>query len=196
MKFLIQGLNQVQGIFKSLGLYDLLLYVLVRFQEKVKSIRLTNFRSYFMQKPKNFWNKMRAGGFTGTARMAKDGTLGLAKRIGSINYRELPTYSKKQLWQLDSKVRAIGRAENMDDFEKRKLGLFNQLIFLGLITGIIAPIAGIFNDNKLPTIAWVVAFLPGMVCLLVLLLNHNRKYEIAMMGYFVFTTFCHEPCVF
>ncbi|HEX6179643.1 MAG TPA: HAMP domain-containing sensor histidine kinase, partial [Chitinophagaceae bacterium] len=95
----------------------------------------------------------------------------------------------KQLWDLDAKIRAIGREENMDDFEKRKLGLFNQLIFLGLVTGIIAPIAGIFTDNKLPTVAWVVAFLPGIVCLLVLLLNHNRKYEIAMMGYFVIQPF-------
>ena len=189
MKFLIQGLNQVQGMFKSLGLSELLLQVLIRFQEKIKSIRLNNIRTLFMQKPKYFWNKMRAEGFSGTMKMAKDGTVGLAKRIGSINYRELPTYSKKQLWELDSKIRSIGSAEGMDDFEKRKLGLFNQLIFLGLITGIIAPIAGIFNDHKLPTISWVIAFLPGIVCMLVLLLNHNRKYEIAMLGYFVVQPF-------
>src|SRR5688572_17099754 len=189
MKFLIQGLNHVQGMFKSLGLLDLLLHAFVRFQEKIKSIRFNNTRNFLMQRPKNFWNKMRAEGFSGTMRMAKDGTVDLAKRIGSINYRELPSYSKKQLWELDAKVRSIGSAENMDDFEKRKLGLFNQLIFLGLITGIIAPIAGIFNDHKLPTLSWVVAFLPGITCMVVLLLNHNRRYEIAMLGYFILQPF-------
>ena len=135
MKFLIQGLNQVQGIFKSLGLFDLLVHVLAHFQERIKSIRLSNIRSYFMRKPKKFWNKVRAEGFNGTVRMAKDGTVGLAKRIGSINYRELPSYSKKQLWELDSKIRSIGSAENMDDFEKRKLGLFNQNVPGSVVAG-------------------------------------------------------------
>ena len=72
MKFLIQGLNHVQGMFKSLGLFDLLLHVLARFQEKIKSVRLDNTRDFLMQRPKNFWNKMRAEGFGGTMRMAVD----------------------------------------------------------------------------------------------------------------------------
>ena len=185
MKYLIQGLHTVQGKIKSLGLTVLFLHVL----ERIRSIRLFNSRPSNMQRSKTIWNRMRNGGVTGTIKMAKDGTVDLAKKIGTFNYRDLPTYSKKQLWELDSKIRAIGREESMDDFEKRKLGLFNQLIFLGLITGIIAPMAGIFNDHKLPTISWVVAFLPGIVCMLVLLLNHNRKYEIAMLGYFVVQPF-------
>lgn len=189
MKFLLQSLYSVPGKLKALGLQELLLHVLLRTHEKFKSIRLTTFRAYMMQRTKSLWNRMRAEGFSGTMRMAMDGTVGLAKRIGAVNYRELPAYSKKQLWELDARIKSIGQVENMDDFERRKLGLFNQLIFLGLVTGIIAPIAGIFNDNRLSAFAWIVAFLPGMVSMLVLFLNHNRRYEIAMMAYFVLQPF-------
>ncbi|HYF30086.1 MAG TPA: HAMP domain-containing sensor histidine kinase [Chitinophagaceae bacterium] len=189
MKFLIQGLNQFQGMIKSLGFTELLLQVLLRFQEKIKSIRLKNLTAVFMHRSKMLLNRLRAQGFSGTMRLAMHNTIGLAKKIGTVNYREIPAYSKRQLWRLDARVRAIGYADSLDDFEKRKLGLFNQLIFLGLITGIIAPIAGIFDDDKLPTISWIVAFLPGIVSMLVLLLNHNRKYEIAMMAYFILQPF-------
>jgi signal transduction histidine kinase len=103
--------------------------------------------------------------------------------------REIPAYLQGQLWDLDSRIRAIGISEDLDDFEKRKLGLFNQLNFLGLITGIIAPIAGIFDDDKLPTLAWVIAFLPGIVSMLVLFLNHQRKYAIATTSYFILQPF-------
>ncbi|HYC30452.1 MAG TPA: HAMP domain-containing sensor histidine kinase, partial [Chitinophagaceae bacterium] len=65
----------------------------------------------------------------------------------------------------------------------------NQLNFLGLVTGIIAPIAGIFDDDRLPTIAWIIAFLPGIVSMLVLFLNHHRRYAIATTSYFILQPF-------
>ena len=74
----------------------------------------------------------------------------------------------------------------MDDYEKRKLGIFNQLNFFQLITGIIIPIAGAFTNHVFPLIAWIVALLPALISVLVLALNARRRYDLAQIAYFVF----------
>jgi signal transduction histidine kinase len=172
-----------------MGVFDLLLQALARFQEKIKSINVTEIMSSFRSRSGRSIKKFRQLGFVGTAKLAKDSTIRLGKKIRQTDVREFPVYVQEQLWELDTRIRSIGNTENMDDFEKRKLGLFNQLNFLGLITGIIAPIAGIFNDHTLPTLSWVVAFFPGIVSMLVLFLNHHRRYEIAILAYFILQPF-------
>ncbi|MGB8190858.1 MAG: ATP-binding protein [Chitinophagaceae bacterium] len=189
MKFLVQSLTHFQGKIKSIGMTDLLLQVPLWLLEKIKSIRFTSIIESLRERSSRFIQKVRALGFGGTAKLAKDSTIRFGKKIRSADVRDLPVYMQENLLGLDTRIRAIGNTEGMDDFEKRKLGLFNQLNFLGLVTGIIAPIAGIFNDDKLPTIAWIVAFFPGLVSMLVLFLNHHRRYELAIMAYFVLQPF-------
>ena len=64
----------------------------------------------------------------------------------------------------------------MDDYEKRKLGIFNQLNFFQLLTGIIIPIAGLIGNHHLPALAWAVACMPALVSVLVLVLNARQEY--------------------
>lgn len=180
MKYLVQSLHNFRGFLRSMGFADLLLQVLFNVRDTMQSVRDRSARSI---------KKFKQLGFIGTAKLAKDSTIRLGKKIRHTDVREIPVYVQEQLWELDSRVRSIGNTENMDDFEKRKLGLFNQLNFLGLITGIIAPIAGIFNDHTLPTMSWIVAFFPGLISMLVLFLNHHRRYEMAILAYFILQPF-------
>jgi two-component system sensor histidine kinase/response regulator len=86
-------------------------------------------------------------------------------------------------------IKAIGLTTGMDDYEKRKLSIFNQLNFLQLVTGIVAPIAGAIGNRHFPLIAWFVACLPPLISVLVLALNARRQYDLAKIAYFVLYPF-------
>jgi len=87
------------------------------------------------------------------------------------------------------KVRRTGFTPSMDDYEKRKLSIFNQLNFLQLITGIIVPIAGLYHSQKLPATTWLVAAMPPFISILVLWLNARHQHYLAQMSYFVLYPF-------
>ncbi|HEY6900884.1 MAG TPA: HAMP domain-containing sensor histidine kinase [Puia sp.] len=78
----------------------------------------------------------------------------------------------------------IGYKPSLGSYEKRKLGIFNVMNFLGLLTGILTPLAGLFNHGPLPVAAWYVACSPAFISLFVLILNGFYKYESAKLLYF------------
>ena len=82
------------------------------------------------------------------------------------------------------KVRTIGYSSAMDDYETRKLAVFNQLNALGIVSGIAVSLAGMFDDQDLPLIASFVALSPTIVSTIVMVLNYYKKYEWARMFYF------------
>src|SRR5258706_8295377 len=90
------------------------------------------------------------------------------------------------IFQFLKKIRSIGTAAAIDDHEKRKLGIFNQLNFFQLVTGIIVPITVLFHSQKFATAVWVVACLPALISVLVLVLNAQHKYQAALYCYFIF----------
>lgn len=87
------------------------------------------------------------------------------------------------------RIKAIGADGMMDDYEKRKLGIFNQLNFFQLITGVVIPIAGAITNRRFPLTAWIVASLPALISILVLMLNARRRYDLAQIAYFVLYPF-------
>jgi two-component system, sensor histidine kinase and response regulator len=87
------------------------------------------------------------------------------------------------------KIERIGVTSTMEDYEKRKLGIFNKLNFFQLLTGIIIPVAGLIRNHQFPPMAWVVACMPAFVSVLVLLLNSRRDYYLAQIAYFVLYPF-------
>jgi two-component system sensor histidine kinase/response regulator len=89
-----------------------------------------------------------------------------------------------QMHTLD-RIKAIGFSTTMDDYEKRKLGIFNLLNFFQLITGIVIPIAGALSNRHFPLQAWTVACMPAFISILVLGLNAHRRYDLAQIAYFV-----------
>ena len=44
----------------------------------------------------------------------------------------------------NNRIKSIGYTDSMDDYEKRKLAIFNLLNVLGFLIGIFLPIIGIF----------------------------------------------------
>ncbi|MES1159553.1 MAG: hypothetical protein ABUM51_02250, partial [Bacteroidota bacterium] len=87
------------------------------------------------------------------------------------------------------KIKTIGFTPVLEDYDKRKLGIFNQLNFFQLLTGIIVPIGSLLHHQKLPALAWLVTSLPAMVSILVLWLNSRRHFYIAQISYFVLYPF-------
>lgn len=88
--------------------------------------------------------------------------------------------------QFLEKVKTIGSDSAIDEYEKRKLGIFNQLNFFQLLTGIIIPIAGSLSNRHFPLIAWIVACMPALISIIVLNLNQRGRYDVARIVYFVF----------
>src|SRR5687768_7491400 len=91
---------------------------------------------------------------------------------------------------LFNSVKTIGVTAGMGSYDKSKLCIFNLLNFFQFITGMIVPVIGLLYAPKIPVGGWMMASLPAMVSLLVLLLNNSRKYETAILAYFIFYPAC------
>lgn len=90
------------------------------------------------------------------------------------------------LRKLYTSVRGIGDMPGLDEYERRKLAIFNILNTMGICNGIIIPVAGLFNNDQMPLLAWVVAISPAIISSLVLLGIHHRRYEQSKLIYFIF----------
>jgi len=82
-------------------------------------------------------------------------------------------------------VKSFGISFSMTDYDRRKLEIFNLLNFLNLIAGVIVPITGLIQDRNLPVSAWIAAFAPPMISVIVLVLNYFKRHEAGMIAYFV-----------
>ncbi|MBS4066178.1 MAG: hypothetical protein KGZ74_16585 [Chitinophagaceae bacterium] len=91
----------------------------------------------------------------------------------------LPVFSTIFKW-----VKNNGVTDEMDGYEKRRLGIFNLINFFGSITGLILPVTALLNDGYLPPIAWIVAVSPAFISLGVLISNHFFRHYFAMLWYF------------
>ena len=111
------------------------------------------------------------------------------EKIRTIAHAEvLGSIRKKPLLFLQH-VKSIGYVKELDDFEKRKLAVFNLLNFIQLITGIISPVMGIFHTDSIPASLWILAMLPCCISISVLYLNSIRKYNFARLSYFILYPF-------
>jgi len=166
MKFPQETLNYFQGKIKSFSTADLRQSLYNRassVQSRVKAISLRQSGGNLRRWLTEILVDTKRRGFKGSLK-------GLQKKTVESWYE----------------INSIGAIEGMEELEIRKLRIFNQLNFLGIITGITVPISGIFTDSRLPAMTWLVACAPAMISVLVLWLNHLRKYEQAIIVYFIF----------
>jgi len=91
----------------------------------------------------------------------------------------------KNLLRLKGFVWNIGYSPSLGGYERRKLGVFNFMNFLGLFTGVVIPVAILFYNDRVPSLLWLVACAPALISALVLISNHYQKYELARMLYFI-----------
>ena len=113
----------------------------------------------------------------------------LPGKLRAFDILEIFHSSKKRTLLLLEQIKNIGVEESMDEYEKRKLTIFNQLNFFQLLTGILVPIIGLIHSDQLPASAWLIACLPSCISITVLLFNYLRKYESAQLSYFILYPF-------
>ena len=165
MKFPQETLNYFQGKIKYLTeatLRPFILSIYSNIQSRVKNSSAKVFLRKIQFNFSKWLSRVRSRGFKSTMILLQNKAL--------------------YLWY---EINSIGATEGMDELEIRRLRIFNQLNFLGIITGITVPISGIFNDTTLPGLTWFVACAPAMISVLVLWLNFLRRYEQAIIVYFI-----------
>lgn len=120
----------------------------------------------------------------------------ILQKSGTLLQRAKPIASFKighaiaqRLRSIQQQIKNIGLLPVLDDYEKRKLGIFNQLNFLQLLTGILIPAIGLLPHPALPTSVAVIACLPPVLSLAALYLNYLHKYEWALLTYFILYPF-------
>jgi two-component system, sensor histidine kinase and response regulator len=102
-------------------------------------------------------------------------------------YSARPLLSPKQrVLAYIEQIKSIGFSDDLADYEKRKLGIFNLLNFVQLVSWVLIPLIGMFTVASLPTNAWIIAILPGAVSVSVLIMNSRRQHKLALMVYFIF----------
>jgi signal transduction histidine kinase len=103
------------------------------------------------------------------------------RRLGS-GMEKLSQKSAKFL----EEIKSLGFTKTMDELEKGKLSIFNQLNFFQFLTGIIVPLIGFLGNSRFPVGSFFMASLPAWVNLLVLVLNFYARYEAGLITYFIF----------
>src|SRR5688500_4235405 len=93
-------------------------------------------------------------------------------------------YSRQDALRLWFFIKTIGIIPEMEEFEKRKLSIFNQLNFLGIVAGVIVPLIGIFFNDHLPPLAWFAIASPAAISAFVLWLTYEKYYEQSRLVYF------------
>jgi two-component system, sensor histidine kinase and response regulator len=111
----------------------------------------------------------------------------LHKVFRSIELLEKSRSIQQKTLQFLEHVRTIGCIDSLDEYEKRKLRIFNQLNFFQLVTGVIAPLMAILSSHGkfFPGDAWYITTSPALISILVLVLNANYKYQAALLCYFI-----------
>jgi signal transduction histidine kinase len=81
-------------------------------------------------------------------------------------------------------IKSIGTSSTMEESEKRRLSIFNQLNFFSMVAGLILTLAGIFSKNHLPPLVWYVVCSPLAIGVIILWLTSEQYYEASRLIYF------------
>lgn len=92
--------------------------------------------------------------------------------------------------QLFLQVKFLGYSQAMEEYDQRKLRIFNQINFFQLLAGLIIPLLGMALPGNIPAAAWSIACWPAAVSLLALTLNHFRQYQASLYAYFLLYPLC------
>jgi len=113
----------------------------------------------------------------------------LQGKIRSIDFPRITVQNWQGLQPYLHRIRQIGFIERMDDYERRKLGVFNLLNFFQVIVGIFICLSGLLHEDGIPFSAWLINCLPLCTSLCVLYLNHIYRHETALLCYFILYPF-------
>lgn len=81
-------------------------------------------------------------------------------------------------------IKSIGITSTMEEYEKRRLSIFNQLNIFSMVAGLILTLAGLFSNDHLPPLVWYVVCSPLAIGIIVLWLTYEQYYEASRLIYF------------
>lgn len=113
----------------------------------------------------------------------------LHQKVRSIELNGYARSAQQIYKEVLRQIRCIGVVEGMNYYEQRKLGVFNQLNFFQLVTGIFIPVLGLFHKDNIPASAWILACLPSTISIAALVLNNLQKHQSALLSYFILYPF-------
>ncbi len=137
------------------------------------------------QKPLHLQGGVKRIGFTGPLELLQRKFPRFKTGITSTKAGEIIQQAGRRLFGLLESIKCIGFSDVLDDYERRKLGIFNTLNFFQLLTGVIVPVAALLGEKKLPAIAWLIACSPALISIFVLWLNATLRHEAALIVYFL-----------
>ena len=132
-----------------------------------------------------FQGKLKSFGIAGIGGSIKQKSFHFFRRISSMGIQEQIGMLGTRSHDFMEDIKSIGTTIGMDDYDKRKLSIFNQMNFFQLVTGILIPVSCLFGNSKFPVESFLVASLPAIVSFLVLCLNIFHKFEYGMIAYFI-----------
>jgi two-component system sensor histidine kinase/response regulator len=90
----------------------------------------------------------------------------------------------KKISVFQSYIKNLGYKPSLGSYEKRKLGIFNLMNFVGLLSGVIIPFTILLTREHMPAYAWLIACSPTFISLIVMSLIYYQQYEFARMWFF------------
>ena len=113
----------------------------------------------------------------------------LQEKVRAFLFSDVMDVNWQRIKSLLVKIKSIGMDASMDEYERRKLGIFNLVNFFQFITGILLPLIGFLAIKKFSTSVWIITCLPAFVSVISLYLNHRRNHLMAMLAYFILYPF-------
>ena len=97
-----------------------------------------------------------------------------------------PTISAKEYFiSFLYKIKTLGFTKTMEEYELRKLGIFNLLNFIQALSGILVFFTCLFYHKQFSGWISLLSGLPLLVSMLVLYLNSQYKHQYALIAYFI-----------
>ena len=109
----------------------------------------------------------------------------LLNKLKTPGISRLDVSLKQSFISLLQRIKTLGFTNSMEEYELRKLGIFNQLNFFQLLSGVIIFFTCIFYHPKFSGWVWILGCLPMLVSTLVLYLNSQYKHRNALIAYFI-----------
>ncbi|HET9745700.1 MAG TPA: HAMP domain-containing sensor histidine kinase, partial [Chitinophagaceae bacterium] len=110
--------------------------------------------------------------------------LRLPGKVTLPRIKRFPLSFKRSVFEFFYYVKSLGYSDTLDEYEKVKLGVFNQISFFQFIAGIFILFTCVLH-REFPAWACMLASLPVIVCLLVLYFNREYQYQSALIAYFI-----------
>jgi two-component system, sensor histidine kinase and response regulator len=132
----------------------------------------------FQERPRQSVNGRRLKGL-------KERSLQFFQQLKNVSLHDRVEALTQKSQHFLEEIKSLGFTRTMDELERGKLSVFNQLNFFQFITGIVVPLICFFGNYKFPIGAFFIASLPAWVSLLVLYLNFYIRFEAGMITYFL-----------